>query len=218
MKTKSSRWRATIWYFTAPKGGYIKLDFANPEFQDHVAQQAKAAIATGAVDGIMLDWWEDDGARLQLVQKIRRAIGENALILATANDRTTPQTAPYINGYSWSVIAAKLPKISSVSAILCAGPKRICAPRINCVETWFHNSRQDLNLMRAVTTLSLTQSDGYTLFSDPNSLPTPDHLHDWYPFWNKGLGRATAKGARQKDGSWRREFEQGTVIYNPTGQ
>lgn len=71
--------------------------------------------------------------------------------------------------------------------------------------------------MRAVTTLSLSQSDGYCLFGDPNDLPTPDHLHNWYPFWDKGLGRPLKPGVLRGDGAWEREFAAGTVIYNPAG-
>lgn len=71
--------------------------------------------------------------------------------------------------------------------------------------------------MRATTTLALTHSDGYCLFSDPNPLPTPDHLHNWYPFWNKRLGKPLGKGTAQPDGTMRREFENGTAVYNPMG-
>ncbi len=71
--------------------------------------------------------------------------------------------------------------------------------------------------MRAVTTLALTQSDGYCLFSDPNDLPTPDHLHDFYDFWNKGLGQPKKPGHQRPDGAWEREFGNGTVVYNPSG-
>jgi hypothetical protein len=39
-------------------------------------------------------------------------------------------------------------------------------PRVNCLETWYHKSRDDLNLMRATTTLALTRSEGYCLFSE----------------------------------------------------
>jgi hypothetical protein len=88
---------------------------------------------------------------------------------------------------------------------------------VNCVETWFHNSRNDLNLMRATTTLALTLFNGYCLFSDPNPLPTPDHLHNWYPFWNKSLGRPVSAGTTTADGTVRREFDGGTVVYNPMG-
>lgn len=89
--------------------------------------------------------------------------------------------------------------------------------RINCLETWYHTSRDDLPLMRAATTLSLTLSDGYCLFADPNPLPTPDHLHNWYPFWNHRLGKPVSSGVKRNDGSLVREFSGGTVVYNPMG-
>ena len=81
------------------EGGFLCLDLHNPEFRRQVARQAKAAVASGVVDGIMLDWWADDADRLALVKEVREAIGNDALIICNANDRTTPQTAPYINGY-----------------------------------------------------------------------------------------------------------------------
>ena len=90
-------------------------------------------------------------------------------------------------------------------------------PLVNCVETWYHRSRQDLDLMRAVTTLTLTHSNGYCLFSDPNPLPGPDHLHDWYSFWEKNLGKPISGGVNRVDGTVGREFENGTVVYNPMG-
>lgn len=85
------------------------------------------------------------------------------------------------------------------------------------MESWFHQSRDDLNLMRATTTLTLTRSDGYALFSDPNTLPAPDHLHDWYDFWDADLGVPTAPGEARQDGSVIRSFTNGVVIYNPLG-
>ena len=71
--------------------------------------------------------------------------------------------------------------------------------------------------MRATTTLSLTHSNGYCLFSDPNPLPTPDHRHDWYPFWNRSLGKPVSERKQRVDGTFSREFEKGTVVYNPIG-
>ena len=69
----------------------------------------------------------------------------------------------------------------------------------------------------ATTTLSLVLSDGYCLFSDPNPLPTPDHLHNWYPFWERRLGKAMERGVARPDGAMSREFAQGTAVYNPMG-
>jgi hypothetical protein len=72
--------------------------------------------------------------------------------------------------------------------------------------------------MRATTTLALTHSDGYVLFADPNDLPVPDHLHDWYPFWDfKSLGKPSAPMTKRRDGAFQREFSGGTVVYNPEG-
>ena len=200
------------------EGGFLCLDFHNPEFRRQVAKQAKAAVASGAVDGVMLDWWSDEADRLALVKEIRRAIGDNALILCNANDRTTPQTASYINGYFMECTESRTPEHwKRIADTLVWAEKNLRSPRVNCVETWFHKSRNDLNLMRATTTLALTLSNGYCLFSDPNPLPTPDHLHDWYPFWNKSLGRPVSEGAMAADGTVRREFDGGTVVYNPMG-
>ena len=200
------------------EGGYIQLDFSNPEYRDHVARQAQAAVASGVVDGIMVDWWDDDDARLALIQAIRQRIGEKALIIANANDRTTPKTAPFINGYFMECYRSQTAEDwGRIASTLEWAEKNLRAPRINCLETWYHQSRADEHLMRATTTLALTLSDGYCLFSDPNPLPTPDHLHNWYPFWEKRLGKPVAPGKRQKDGTIVREFSAGTAVYNPMG-
>ncbi len=200
------------------EGGYFRLDVANPAFRAQVARQAKAVVESGVCDGIMLDWWDDDDDRLALVREIRAAIGDAPLILANANHRRTPRTAEFLNGYflecyqtesaeDWKTIADTLRWAES----------QLRPPRVNCLETWHHGSRQDLRRMRATTTMALTLSDGYCLFSDPNPLPAPDHLHDWYPFWNEPLGRPLGQGARHADGSVRREFDGGLVVYNPPG-
>jgi hypothetical protein len=200
------------------EGGFLQLDFANADFQKQVAAQARAAVSSGVVDGVMLDWWQDDDDRLALIGRVRRAIGQHAVILVNANDRKTPRTAPFVNGYFMECYRSKTPADwQRIEETLAWAEANLRAPRINCLETWYQNSRADLNLMRATTTLSLTMSDGYALFSDPNTLPTPDHLHDWYPFWNRSLGKPTAKGLKQSDGTIRRDFERGAAVYNPMG-
>ena len=200
------------------EGSHDCLDFHNPEFRSQVAQQMKAAVESGVVDGVMLDWWMDDPDRLALIREVREAIGDAALILVNANDRTTPQSAPFVNGYFMECTENKTPENwQRIANSLTWAEANLREPRINCLETWYHTSRADLHVMRATTTLTLTHSDGYCLFSDPNPLPTPDHLHDWYPFWDKSLGRPAEKGHTADDGSFHREFEQGTVVYNPLG-
>jgi len=113
---------------------------------------------------------------------------------------------------------SKTPKHwKKIAETLAWAEKNLRTPRINCLETWYHKSRNDLHLMRAATTLSLTHSDGYCLFSDPNTLPTGDHRHNWYTFWSKSLGRPKGPGKARTDGSFLRHYKNGTVVYNPMG-
>ena len=198
------------------EGGYFVLDFGNPEYRRHVAAQCRAAVESGVVDGVLLDWWTEDDDRVALAKAVREAIGEKALLLVNANDRQTPRSAPYVNGFFMECTRSRTAEDwRRIAETLAWAEKNLRPPRTNCLETWFHASRQDLGLMRATATLSLTHSDGYCLFSDPNDLPKPDHLHDWYGFWDRRLGRPLGPGRRRPDGATEREFENGTVVYNP---
>ncbi len=200
------------------EGGFWRLDYRSPDFRRHVSQRAKAVIESGVADGILLDWWHEDKDRLALAQEIRTAIGHEALILANTNDRTAPMTAPYINGFFMECYRSETATDwQRIAQTLSWAEQHLRPPHVNCVETWYHSSRQDLNLMRAVTTLTLTHSDGYCLFSDPNPLPTPDHRHDWYRFWDKSLGQPLGRAVNRPDGTTKREFERGTAVYNPMG-
>lgn len=200
------------------EGGFFCLDFHNPQFRSQIAVQAKAAVKSGAVDGVMLDWWSDDASRLELIREVREAVGERAIIIANANDRQTPQTAPFINGYFMECYRSQTAQEwKTIADTLVWAEAHLREPRVNCLETWFHKSRDDLDLMRATTTLVLTHSDGYCLFSDHNPLPTPDHLHNWYPFWERSLGKPIAERQSRPDGTVSREFENGAAVYNPLG-
>jgi hypothetical protein len=200
------------------EGGYRLLDVESTNWHAQVAKRARALVQSGVFDGVMLDWWIDDDARMSLIQQVRAAIGPEALILVNANDRVIPRTATYVNGLYMECYRSQTPEDwQRISDTLRWAETHLRAPRINCVETWFHQSRADLALMRAVTTLTLTQSDGYCLFADPNDLPTPDHLHDWYPFWDRGLGSPAGKGQPRADGAWERAYSGGAAVYNPPG-
>jgi hypothetical protein len=200
------------------EGGYFLIDYTQAALRDQIAKQAKALINTGVVDGIMLDWWDDDDDRISLLQNIRKAIGNDGLILVNANDRKVPRSAKLINGLFMECYKTASPDDwKRITETLVWAEANVRQPRINCLETWFEKSRRDVALMRATTTLALTMSDGYCLFSDPNPLPTPDHLHDWYPFWDCELGKPMDKGRSMRDGSFQRRFTNGLVVHNPPG-
>lgn len=201
------------------EGGYLLLDFSRADYRKQVAAQARAAVDSGVFDGVMLDWWEEDEERVALAREVRAAIGEEALILVNSNDREVPGSARYVNGLFMECYrSATAEDWERIERTLGWAEAHLREPRVNCLETWFETSRQDLSRLRATTTLGLAVSDGYVLFGDPNPLPTPDHLHDWYPLWDLPLGRPKGPGAKRPDGSLWREFAGGTVVYNPPGK
>jgi hypothetical protein len=204
------------------EGNQYLLDWRAADFRAHVALQAAAVCSTGVVDGVVLDWWStdtDDPDRLALVQTVRESIGPDALILVNAGWTSPFSSAPYINGlYMETTIPHTLDEVDEwrrATETLVWAEQNLRTPTLNAFETW--NARSSLNRMRATTSLVLTQSDGYSLFADPNDLPTPDHLHDWYAFWDRSLGRPLASGVEREDGAFQREFDYGTVVYNPIG-
>jgi hypothetical protein len=202
------------------------LNFADPGWQDQVANLCAAAVATGAVDGCMLDWWsKDDSAHAALARAIRGKLGDRGLLLVNINGHAPTLSAPYLNGlYLEGFGAPFFADWREAVKILQWAPSHLRAPAFTALELWYPagtppgpaSGRNDLARMRMVTTLSLCNSDGYVLYSDP--YPTPGHPHDWYDFWNPVLGRPVGSvGQLAPDGAYTRKFQNGTVWFNPPG-
>ena len=174
---------------------FYMLDYYNQEFQDNVARQCRIAIESGVYDGVMFDW----SGNLEIIRKTRAAIGDSALIIVNIHDDIEDGKLyqPYINGSfmelnpadSLSMPVQDLVLFSKedvnkrswdkIREALVWFEANLQEPQINCCEVW--GNRDDLARMRATTTLTLTHSNGYALYADPNPLKTPDHFHDWYP-------------------------------------
>ena len=91
-------------------------------------------------------------------------------------------------------------------------------PAFSALDAWFSKpllGRNNYSEMRFATVLSLTHSDGFILYGDPNPLPAMDHLHDWYPFWDKSPGKPAAPMSTRTNGLILREFEHGFAVLNP---
>lgn len=215
-------------------GGWVPfylLNYDNPEFQDNVARQAKIACESGIYDGVMLDW----SGHLEIVKKIRTAIGSEKLIIVNVHDdiEDGEKFKDYINGSFMElnpIDSLTIPveeliindkadhnqrQWDKIRDALIWFEENFQYPQINCLEVW--GNRSDLKRMRATTTLGLVYSNGYQLYADPNPLKTPDHYHDWYSFWDVSLGKPLSKYELKNDGSAWREFEKGTVVYNHYG-
>lgn len=200
---------------------YYLLNADNPEFQDNIARQTMAAIHSGVYDGVMIDW----SGHLGVIKTVRKVIGDRGLIIVNIHDdiEDAVRYRAYINGSFMELnpIDAHATTDSNgrrwddIREALLYFEANFQRPRVNCLEVW--GDRRDLQRMRATTTLGLTHSDGYVLYGDPNPLAAPDHLHDWYAFWDVPLGKPLADMTVRDDGAYQREFEGGTVIYNHQG-
>ena len=207
---------------------YQKLDFTNKEFQNHLVEQARETAKTS--DGIMLDWFNSTGdkgdpkiekAREDLVTKIRQAIGPDKLIIVNANAEELPKAVnDEINGYYMECYQSTTPKEwKKIQNTLDFAEKNTRSPHINIVETWPDpgQGREELNKMRATTTLAATHApDASSLFADRDGTTQHEHGHDWYNFWNTDIGKPTGPLVI-KDGASRREYENVTAVCNPPG-
>lgn len=71
--------------------------------------------------------------------------------------------------------------------------------------------------MRVFTTMSLTLSDGYVLYTN---IHVGHHAHLWYSFWDANLGQPIGPKAQRHqniEGLFVREFTNGWAVYNRSG-
>ncbi len=224
---------------------YGVMNFTLPDVQDRIVQQAIAVAKCGLYDGIMFDHWNEYGpilrdvsisneieqrARDNIVARIRAAVRPNFIIIGNTNLRKMPRTAPYINGGSMESVfpgnrnvenlKRTLPLIESTLLWL---DTNIRQPRLNIFEgrtipTEPFDSPSNLRWVRALTTLTLTHSDGYLTFNDER--PTRWY-HWWYDFWDADLGRPVGPKSQlyqDIDGLYIREFTNGWAVYNHSGE
>ena len=226
--------------------GYNLIDFTHPYIQDRIVQQAIAVSKCGLFDGIFFDYWNEDHkvlggfrpmeaeqrARDNIIQRIRAATRPNFLIMGNTNDNIIPRTAPYING---GFMETGIPEIKTgadlewaineVENSLTWLENNLREPRINGLEGYSLpgeplDSPNNLRWMRTLTTLSLTHSDGYVLYSESLFSENPTG-RIWYDFWDADLGRPVGEKRQlyqKTDGLYIREFTNGWAVYNHSGE
>ena len=243
------------------------IDFTHPAVQEMVIQQAAEIARCGIFDGIGIDHWSKGGigsitdeeawdAKDRIIQGIRDAVDDDFLILVTtSNDTIPPRHAEYINGlfmettedYEGGYTYAGLAHIENT---LLWAEENLREPQINClagrgVRNEPLDSPRNLQWMRLWTTMNLTHSDGYVMFTMGGNLDHPAHPFEfwpghadahaqgirhthqnskyWYDFWDADLGRPIGgdetKGQLYEDreGLFIREFTNGWAVYNRSG-
>ena len=176
-------------YVTTPFGESL-IDFTHPEVQDIIIQIAVAVDNSGIWDGIFFDIWNETGvvlkgyrtleaeksARSAILERIRNAVSDDFLILVNGNWKTAKNAAPYINGIFWeSFRGASLDNYSYESMKwfeknLLWAENNLREPRMNSLEAEGIGSQSPLSpenqrAMRCITTLNLTHSDGFVLYT-----------------------------------------------------
>ena len=170
-------------------------------------------------------------ARDNIIGRIRSQVPDDFLIIGNTNREKIPRTAWAINGSFMETgrdTHHELPVINGhpygyeglkrIEDTLLWLEQNLREPQINCLEGWGipsepPDSPTNLRFMRVITTMSLTHSDGYVLYST-------QHGHIWYDFWNADLGRPIGPKAhryRDIDGLFIREFTNGWAVYNRSG-
>ena len=213
------------------------VDFTHPEVQDIIVKQAVAVSKCGLFDGIFFDYWHDNAAVLHdggsftyvglaaeqrardnIIQRIRAETHPDFLIMGNANDNIMPRTGQYMNG-SFMENGGNSPHVDETLQWL---ENNLRSPQINALQgnsllTEVPDSPNNLQRMRAVTTLGLMHSNGYSVFVIGNG---DDHY--WYNFWDADLGRPVSPKSQLYDedisGLYIREFTNGWAVSNHSGK
>ena len=160
------------------------IDFTHPKAQEIIVGQAIALAESKLYDGIFFDFWDENGvilegyrsyeaeqaARVEILRRIREAVGDNFLIIVNNTGKLTRAT-PYINGIFMETFRADIKNynydgLKFLEDLFFWAEESLREPRINCLEaegigSELPTSPNNLRDMRLLATLSLTHSDGY---------------------------------------------------------
>lgn len=177
---------------------------------------------------------EEQRAKDTILSRIRASVPDDFLIIINTARYKIPRRAWGINGIFMETLSDTqrgLPVqkgnpyghegLKQIESTLTWAEENLREPQINCLEGWGDpgeppDSPTNKRFMRVFTTMSLTLSDGYVLYTDGRS-----HQHLWYSFWNTDLGRPVSPKAIQYgdvDGLFIREFTNGWAVYNRSGK
>ena len=225
------------------------IDFRLPEVQAVVVQRAIAVAKCGLYDGIMFDAWaethavlpnstlqEEQPALISILRRIRQGVPDDFLILCNRNETKLPLSAPYINGGFMETFPLEKGRlhgytrkdIIEIETNLIWYEANMREPKINVLRGFGvgaepPDSPRNKQWMRLFTTMSLTLSDGYTLYTLGTIGGQKQYQkHIWHPFWDAELGQPIGPPAAQRyrdiEGLYIRDFINGWAVYNRSGK
>ena len=161
-----------------------------------------------------------------ILTRIRANVPEDFLILCNVNQFKMPLSAPYINGGFMEINRDHEGNykgtLDALEDTILWYEETAREPQIVCLRpaglpTEPPDSPTNKQWMRFFTTMSLTLSDGYVLYTTGHFFQE----HFWYPFWDANLGQPigpTAQPYQNVPSLYIREFTNGWAIYNRSGQ
>ena len=168
----------------------------------------------------------EENISLSISQRIRESVPEDFLIIVNTNWDKIPLTAPYINGGHMETgrdtdSGYTNTRLAEIEDTLLWQEAHLREPQIICllgqgILNEPPDSPANLRQMRLFTTMSLTLSDGYVLYTIGGRYQ--DHI--WYDFWDADLGQPVGPTAQQYNniaGIYIREFTNGWAVYNRSG-
>lgn len=194
-----------------------------------------------------------------MMRLIREAVGDDFLIIIRAGQNKASLSAPYVNGTFIETTldegdtAYTHDRLREIESTLLWSEQNFREPQINALEGQgipfeVPDSPRNRQMMRVITTLGLTHSDGYVCYvigvtgiihkheyevspghridhikGEPHQ---HNHQHYWYPFWDAPLGRPVGEKARlyhnskgpAVEGLFIRKFTNGWAVYNRSGK
>lgn len=215
------------------EGAAFLIDFTHPDVQDIIVQQAVAVKKCGLYDGIYIGSWNEDGpvlkghraleaeqqARSVILRRIRAEVGDDFLIIVNSGHLKPMQAAPYINGL-FMQSGSSYEELMEIESTLSWAEENLRSPQVNCLKGWgveteVPDSATNLRWMRAFTTMGLTHSNGYVLYTANH------HGIHWHAFWDAPLGKPVGEKAQlyeNREGLFIRKFTNGWAVYNRSGQ
>ena len=213
--------------------GTSYIDITQPEAQDIMVEKAVSIAKCGIFDGIHYDtWWDETSISTNILKRIREKVPEDFLITINANRDKLPLSIPYINGGMMETFPRVRENgytradIIEIETNLIWYEANAREPQINVLRGFGigaepPDSPRNKQWMRLFTTMSLTLSDGYALYTIGTIGGQKQYQkHIWHPFWDADLGQPigpTAQRYRDIEGLYIREFTNGWAVYNQSG-
>ena len=220
------------------------IDFVKPDGQKLMIERIVGIAKCGLFDGVLIDGFAYNAtgfvgrklhpqtdeeiieATARILREVRSRVHDDFLIVVNAGRSKPTAYNEYIDGSFMELgrfhsEGYTYRELLEIEDILLWNEKNLRAPQINCLEgegigAEPPDSPDNLRWMRVFTTMGLTHSDGYVLYTTGKRIfGGSDHEHIWYDFWDADLGKPIGeKGKHYGEGIFIREFTNGWAVYN----